>query len=176
MPRGVGDRWALGLRCVLIAVLLLALAKPTVPRLVDRLNVMFLMDVSDSISLAARENAYRFAAQAVSAMQPGDQVGLIVFGEQAVVDQALHPTPKLDRPQATVGGRATNIAQAVQLGLATTPSGHANRFILLSDGRQNAGNAVAVAQAAKDAGADLYYVPAPFIFIQEVVLESIVLP
>src|SRR2546427_9526523 len=46
---------------------------------------------------SARENAYRFAAQAMSAMRPGDQAGLIVFGEQAVVDQPLHATPKLDR-------------------------------------------------------------------------------
>jgi Ca-activated chloride channel homolog len=176
VPRAAGDRWALGLRLGLMALLLIAITKPTVPRMVDRLNVMFLMDVSDSISLAARENAYRFAAQAMSAMRPGDQAGLIVFGEQAVVDQPLHGTGKLDRPQAVVGGRATNIAQALQLGLATTPAGHANRFVLLTDGRQNVGNALAVAQAAKDAGADIYYVPAPVTFTQEVVVESMVLP
>ncbi|PYO56705.1 MAG: hypothetical protein DMD83_13055, partial [Candidatus Rokuibacteriota bacterium] len=176
LPRGLGDRWALGLRCALMAVLLIALLKPTIPRLVDRLNVMFLLDASDSISLAARENAYRFAAQAMSAMRPGDQAGLIVFGEQAVVDQPLHATPKLDRPQAAVGGRATNIAQALQLAMATTPAGQANRFVLLTDGRQNQGNGVAVAQAAKDAGADIYYVPAPLTFDQEVAVESMVLP
>jgi uncharacterized membrane protein len=176
LPRTRGDRWALGLRCALMAVLVIALFKPTVPRLVDRLNVMFLLDQSDSISLAARENAYRFAAQAMSAMRPGDQTGLIVFGEHAVLDQSLHAAAKLDRPQATVGGRATNIAQALQLALASTPAGQANRFVLLSDGRQNQGNAVAVAQAAKDAGADIYYVPAPLTFTQEVVVESMVLP
>ncbi len=175
-PRVLGDRWALGLRCGLLAVLVLALFKPTMPRLVDRLNVMFLLDVSDSISLAARENAYRFAAQATSFMRPGDQAGLILFGEQAVLDQALRASSKLDRPQATVGGRATNIGQALQLALATTPAGQANRFVLLTDGRQNQGNGVAVAQAAKDAGADIYYVPAPLTFTQEVVVESLVLP
>ncbi len=176
LPRGLGDRWALGLRCALMAVLLIALFKPTIPRLVDRLNVMFLLDASDSISLAARENAYRFAAQAVSSMRPGDQAGLIVFGEQAVLDQPLHATPKLDRPQTAVGGRATNIAQALQLGMATTPAGQANRYVVLTDGRQNQGNALSVAQAAKDAGADIYYVPAPLTFTQEVVVESMVLP
>ncbi|HXJ79574.1 MAG TPA: VWA domain-containing protein, partial [Candidatus Methylomirabilis sp.] len=176
LPRVLGDRWALGLRCALLAVLLIALFKPTMPRLVDRLNVMFLLDVSDSISLAARENAYRFAAQATSFMRPGDQSGLILFGEQAVLDQPLHTTPKLDRPLATVSGRATNIGQALQLALATTPNGQANRFVLLTDGRQNQGNGVAVAQAAKDAGADIYYVPAPLTFTQEVVVESLVLP
>jgi hypothetical protein len=176
LPFSPGDRWALGLRCVLLALLLLALGRPTVPRLVDRLNVMFLLDVSDSVSLAARENAYRFAAKAAGAMRPGDQVGLIVFGEEAVLDQPLKTGGLLERPQASVPGRATNVAQALQLALATTPSGHANRFVLLTDGRQNTGNALAVAQAAKDAGADIYYVPAPLTFTQEVVVESLVLP
>ena len=146
------------------------------PRWVDRLNVLFLLDVSDSVSLAARENAFRFAAQAAQSLQPGDQAGLIVFGEEAVVDQPLKPSVKLDRPQVQVGGRGTNLAQALQLALATAPPGHANRFVLLTDGRQNAGNALAVAQAAKDAGADVYYVPAPLTFKQEVVVESMVLP
>jgi Ca-activated chloride channel family protein len=157
-------------------VLVVALARPTVPRWVDRLNVLFLLDVSDSVSLAARENAFRFAAQAAQSLQPGDQAGLIVFGDEAVVDQALKPSSKLDRPQVQVGGRGTNLAQALQLALATAPPGHANRFVLLTDGRQNAGNALAVAQAAKDAGADVYYVPAPLTFKQEVVVESMVLP
>jgi uncharacterized membrane protein len=75
-----------------------------------------------------------------------------------------------------VRGRGTNLAQALQLGLATAPAGQANRFVLLTDGRQNVGNALAVAQAAKDAGADIYYVPAPLTFPQEVVVESMVLP
>src|SRR6185295_1870887 len=176
LPYGHGDRWALGLRCALMAVLLIALFKPTMPRWIDRLNVVFLLDMSDSISLASRENAYRFAAQSVTAMPPGDQVGVIVFGEEAVVDQPLRASNKIDRPQATVGGRGTNLAQALQLALASSPAGQANRFVLLTDGRQNAGNALAVAQAAKDAGADIYYMPAPLTFTQEVVVESMVLP
>ncbi|MCI0547981.1 MAG: VWA domain-containing protein [Candidatus Rokubacteria bacterium] len=176
LPRGLGDRWALGLRCLLLAALVLALTRPTIPRWVDQLNVLYLLDVSDSVSLAARENAYRFAAQSASAMRPGDQVGLIVFGEDAMVDQPLRAVPRLDRPQSKVAGRGTNLAQALQLALASAPPGHANRFVLLSDGRQNAGDAVAVAQAARDAGADIYYVPAPLTFSQEVTVDAMVLP
>ncbi|MBF8287944.1 MAG: VWFA protein, partial [Candidatus Rokubacteria bacterium] len=176
VPHNVGDRWALGLRCVLVAFVLLALVRPTVPRWVDRLNVVFLLDVSDSVSLAARESAFRFAAQSAGGARPGDQAGVIVFGEEAVVAQPIRLGGKIDRPQVQVGGRGTNLAQALQLALATTPPGHANRFVLLSDGRQNAGNALAVAQAAKGAGADIWYVPAPLTFKQEVVVESMLLP
>src|SRR5215467_12219905 len=176
VPANVGDRWALGLRCVLVALVLISLIRPTLPRWVDRLNVIYLLDVSDSVSLAARESAFRFAAQSGNSARTGDQSGVIVFGEEAVVDQPLKPGGKIERPQVQVGGRGTNLAQALQLALATAPPGHANRFVLLSDGRQNIGNALAVAQAAKDAGADIWYVPAPLTFKQEVVAESLLLP
>jgi uncharacterized membrane protein len=176
LPYSWGDRCALALRCLSLAVLVGALSRPTIPRWVDQLNVLFLLDVSDSISLAARENAYRFVAQAATAMQPSDQAGLIVFGSEAVVDQPLKNTPKIDRPQAKVAARGTNLAQALQLALATAPPGHANRFVLLTDGRQNAGNAVAVAQAARDAGVDIHYVPAVLTLSQEVTVDSMVLP
>jgi uncharacterized membrane protein len=143
---------------------------------VDRLNVVFLLDVSESVSLAAREAAYRFAAQALSGMRAGDQAGLIVFGQEAVVDQPLKPAPLLERPRSTVNGRGTDIAQAIQLALATMPPAHANRLVLLSDGHQTVGHALTAAQSAKDAGVDIYSVPLHLTFSQEVVLESLLLP
>ncbi len=157
--------------------LLVALASPTIPRWVDRLNVLFLLDVSDSVSLAARENAYRFAAQAVSAhaaRRPGGPDRCSARTRSSTRRCARRRGSTARRPRSAA--RGTNLAQALQLGLATAPPGHANRFVLLTDGRQNAGNALAVAQAAKDAGADIYYVPAPLTFPQEVVVESMVLP
>src|SRR2546427_10879972 len=56
------------------------------------------------------------------------------------------------------------------------PPGQANRIVMLTDGRQNAGNALAGAQAAKNAGSDIHYVAAPLTFTQEVVAEALVLP
>ncbi|MBI4594358.1 MAG: VWA domain-containing protein, partial [Candidatus Rokubacteria bacterium] len=93
-----------------------------------------------------------------------------------VVDQPLANRSALDRPKGEVPSRGTNIFQAIQLALATLPPGQANRIVMLSDGRQNAGSALAGAQAAKDGPADIYYVPAPLTFEQEVVAESLVLP
>ena len=175
-PSSAGDRWALALRCALIIILCAALLRPTIPRWVDRMNVVFLMDLSDSVSLAARERAYRFVAEAGKFMKSGDRNSVIGFGEQAVVDQPLAGRPAIERPKAQVNGSGTNIFQALQLALAMLPPGQANRIVMLTDGRQNAGNALAGAQAVKDAGADIYYVPAPLTFSQEVVAEAMVLP
>ncbi len=176
LPAAPGDRWALGLRCALLVLLCTTMLKPTLPRWVDRQNVVFLLDHSDSISLAARERAWRFAAEAVKSMRTGDRAGVIVFGDDAVVDQSLGGRTTLDRPRANVNARGTNFFQAIQLALATLPPGQANRIVTLTDARQTTGNALAAAQAAKDAGADIYYVPAPLTFEQEVVAESLVLP
>ncbi|TMQ15221.1 MAG: VWA domain-containing protein [Candidatus Rokuibacteriota bacterium] len=176
LPAGAGDRWALALRGSLVLLLALTLTRPVLPRWVDRQNVVFLLDLSDSVSLAARERAYRFMAESVRHLRSGDRHSVIVFGEEAVVDQPLSNRTGVDRPKAQVGGHGTNIFQAIQLALATLPPGHANRIVMLTDGRQNAGNALAGAQAAKNAGADIYYVAAPLTFTQEVVAESMVLP
>jgi uncharacterized membrane protein len=175
-PPSLPDRWALALRGALVVVLLVTLTRPTMPRWVDRMNVMFVLDLSDSISLVARDRAWRFAADATKAMKSGDRAGVIVFGEHAVVDQALTPRQAVERPKAEVAGSGTNLFQALQLALATLTPGHANRVVLLTDGRQNAGNALAGAQAAKDAHVDIHYVASPLTFSQEVVAESLVLP
>jgi uncharacterized membrane protein len=176
LPSVTGDQWALALRGALVVVLLVTMLRPTLPRWVDRLNVVFLLDHSDSVSLVARERAYRFVSDAVRHLKSGDRHEVIVFGEEAVVDQPLSNRPTVDRPKATVSGRGTNIFQAIQLALATVTPGHANRIVMLTDGRQNAGNALAGAQAAKDSSADIFYVPAPLTFSQEVVAESMLLP
>ncbi len=175
-PAGRGDRWALALRGALLAVLLLALLRPTLPRWVDRLNVVFLLDESDSVSLAAREGAYRFAAEAVRGKRGRDRAGLIVFGKEPLVDQSLSERGVLERPKAQVGGRATNLFQAIELGLGSLPPGEANRLVLLTDGRQNEGDALAAAAAAREQGADIFFVPTPLTFTQEVALESLLLP
>ncbi|PYM07364.1 MAG: hypothetical protein DMD82_05730 [Candidatus Rokuibacteriota bacterium] len=175
-PAARGDRWALALRGALVVVLLLALIRPTMPRWVDRLNVIFLLDESDSVSLAARERAFGIAAAAVKSMKHGDRTGLIVFGQEPLLDQGLSERTSLERPKAQIGGRATNLFQAIHLALASVPPGEANRLVLLSDGRQNVGDALAAAQAAKDSGADIFYVSTPLTFSQEVVLESLILP
>ncbi len=107
LPSGAGDRWALAVRSALVVVLALTLLRPTLPRWVDRQNVVFLLDLSDSVSLAARERAYRFVADAARSMKSADRQSVIVFGEEAVVDQPLSHEEH-GRPAQGPGGRPGN--------------------------------------------------------------------
>ena len=176
LPSRRVDRWALGVRGASVAVLLWALTQPQFTRWLDRQNVFFLLDVSDSVSLAARESGFRFAAGSLPSAQAGDRAGLIVFGADPTLAEPLRAKPAFARPQEAAGPRATNLARAIQLALASFPAGEANRIVLISDGRENAGKAVAAAQAAKDAGVPIYYSPLGMTFAQEVVVEQLLLP
>ena len=72
-------------------------------------------------------------------MKGGDRAGLITFGADPQLAEPLRPTPAFSRPQPPAGGRATNLARAIQLAQASLPRGEANRIVVLSDGRENAG-------------------------------------
>jgi uncharacterized membrane protein len=175
-PSRTSDRWALGSRVVGLALLAWALTQPQFTRWLDRQNVFFVLDMSDSVSLAARETAYRWASSALEAMKGGDRAGLIAFGADPQLAEPLRPAPTFARPQAVAGGRVTNLARALQLAQASLPRGEANRIVVLSDGRENAGKAVVAAQSAKDAGIPIYYSPVGLTFPQEIIVEQLLLP
>ena len=175
-PSRRSDQWALASRGVGLALLVWALTQPQFTRWLDRQNVFFVMDMSDSVSLAARETAYRWVSGALEGMKAGDRAGLIAFGADPQLTEPLRANPAFTRPQPLTAGRATNIARALQLAQASLPRGEANRIVLLSDGRENAGKAVAAAQTAKDAGIPIYYSPVGLTFPQEIVVEQLLLP
>ncbi len=170
------DRWALGIRGASVVVLLWGLTQPQFARWLDRQNVFFLLDMSDSVTLAARETGFRYATSALQGMKSGDRAGLIVFGGDPQLAEPLRQKPTFARPQAPTVTRATNIGRTIQLAPASFPLGEANRIVLISDGQENAGKAVVAAQAAKDVGAPIYFWPLNLTFPQEVVAEQLLLP
>lgn len=181
LPRDREDRMALGLRLVLVLMLCSVFTRPVMSQSLERMNVVFLVDLSDSISQASRERALGFIEAAVKAARPGDQHGVVVFGADAVVDQPLAARTAMAAlgPAAeAINTKGTNIYQAMQLALSMLPSGQTNRIVLASDGRQNGGSAFAGAQALKDAGTDLHYIASPrnASGMQEVVAEELLLP
>lgn len=176
LPADSADRLVLGVRAGMVAMLCAVFFSPSFPQWVDRMNVIFLLDQSDSVSPSARARALQFVQAAVRAANPGDQHGIVVFGADAAVEQALDGRPDVEAPQHAVNSRGTNIFHAIQLGQAMLPAGQSNRIVLVSDGRQTAGNAMEGAQAARAADIDIHYITAPLTLAQEVVAESLQVP
>ena len=175
-PGDLRDRATLGLRAAMMAMLCTVYLGPSFPQWVDRMNVIFLLDHSDSVNPGARARSLQFVQEAVRAGNAEDQHGIVVFGADAAVEKPLGVYPNVESPQKSVDSRGTNIFHALQLGLAMLPTMQSNRIVLVSDGRQTSGNAQEAALAASSAGADIHYIAAPLTLSQEVVAEALLVP
>jgi uncharacterized membrane protein len=148
--------WELGLslllRAAILAGLVLALAGAQLVRPVDAVTTIFLLDGSDSVALSQRARAETFVQGALAAMPNDSQAALVVFGGRAVVERAPSGERTLGQVAGIPGGAATNIQEALQLGLSLAPAEGRQRLVLLSDGGENAGDAQAAARLAAARG------------------------
>ena len=142
------DLASLFLRLALATLLLLALAGARVHRAADRLAVVFLIDVSDSVPPAQQSAAVEYVRQAAAAMGAGDQAAVIVFGADALVEVPISERLELVQIGSDPVRLNTDLAEAMRLGLALFPADTAKRMVILSDGRPTVGDAAEVARLA----------------------------
>jgi uncharacterized membrane protein/Mg-chelatase subunit ChlD len=147
------------LRVLMIALVVLSLSGLSVENATEQVNVMFVLDASDSIGEEAREAALSFIQRALKQMKKGDRAGLIVFGEDASVEFALQPDAAVAKIDSTVLGRATDVGRAVEVALAQFPAVGKKRIVLLTDGNETQGNAQESALVAQSLGVEMWSVP-----------------
>lgn len=159
--RRVRDILSLALRVLLLSLLVFSLAGLQWVRASDELAVVFLLDVSDSVDIHAREQALRFIRAALAGMGPDDRAALVLFGSDALVERPLSQARELGELLSIPATGHTDIGQAVRLGLALLPSTAQRRLVLLSDGQANVLGAETAAQLARAGGVDLHVVSLP---------------
>src|SRR5215212_1023280 len=73
------DVASLVLRTLILLMLVFALAGLQTVQSADKLGVVFLIDVSDSVGQTARESELTYVRDAISHMAPDDLAGVVVF-------------------------------------------------------------------------------------------------
>ncbi|GAB4539312.1 MAG: VWA domain-containing protein [Anaerolineae bacterium] len=147
------------LRAALLALLVLALAGIQVRRRADSLTAVFLLDASDSLPAEERARGEALMREAIQAMPPGDRAAVLVFGQDALVERLASEERTLPALASVPITTRTDIAGALQLGLALFPDEGAKRLVLLSDGRENLGHALAQAELAAAREIELTFIP-----------------
>ncbi|HEX8834377.1 MAG TPA: VWA domain-containing protein, partial [Abditibacteriaceae bacterium] len=170
------NRLALGLRLILLALIVSALAGAQLVRYNRDLAVMFVVDYSDSVGPGAKQQAQSYIEAAVKERKPNDRWGVVVFGRDAYIDLAPGASPTLGKIQTVPPGEFTDIAAAIRLAIASLPDGMQKRLVVLSDGNENLGNAVAEAQIASNNEIAIDVAPLSSPQTHEVLLERLTLP
>jgi Mg-chelatase subunit ChlD len=142
-------------RVSILALLILSVAGMQLVRAVDELAVVFLVDVSDSVSPSWKASALSFVEAALAEMGAHDQAGIVVFGGDALVDRPVSAARELDELFSIPATGHTDVEEAIRLGLALFPGATQKRLVLLSDGQENVGAAEMAARLAAASGVEL---------------------
>jgi len=153
-------RWlALGIRLIVVAAVVLALAGLQWRQPLEGMNVFFLLDRSDSIPSPQQEGARKYVNETVGRKKKEDKAGVLVFGTDAALETSVNERIDVQKITAVVGAERTDIAAAIRLGTAAFPETGQKRLVLLSDGNENIGDAEAALLAAKPLGVTIDVVP-----------------
>lgn len=175
------------LRSLLVVTIAAALAEPTRVQRTDDLAVIALVDTSDSARAYSNLSTLPQSLQsALSSTAPSDLTGIITFdGTPRLLRTPRAGSIEWTLPDPAPGSDRTDIAAAINAALASVPPSAAARILLISDGNQTEGDALAAARAAaarrSTDSADLGPVPIDVFTLSyniqhEVAVESVDVP
>ena len=171
----------LSLRSAVIVLLVLSLAQAQWVRINDRVTVLYVLDQSLSIPEPQRRMMADFVKESVArhrSVHRNDRAGVIVFAKEAAVeyppvDENIQLPSQLETPLDT---SHTNLSGAEIGAVATLPVDSASRVVLVTDGNENLGNALAEAQQLADAGIGIDVVPIRYYGRSDVAVEKLAVP
>jgi len=134
-------RLSLVIRCVLIALLALALMQPSLLRSSSPVATVYLLDVSQSISPNAVQDGLAWIRKIGSG---GGTSRFLAFGANSLAfdtPEALAKVPVSSKPQpGAIDQSKTALAAALNHAARSFPPDHVKHLVLLSDGNGNSGD------------------------------------
>jgi Mg-chelatase subunit ChlD len=171
LPRSLADLpWqqqllSLGFRVAFVAMLALSLARIARTERAEKVCTVFLVDVSDSVTAEAIDDAKHSIDAALAAKKGEDIARVVTFARRprlVEMDAAAKASPPLARHDADASthfGAGTNLQAAVQLACGLFPPGYLRHAVVYSDGVETDGDLLAEATRAQKFGVKLFTVP-----------------
>ena len=157
----------------LIALLLIAAASGFAPTLRDDYRaVVFVADRSASVSDDAR--IARWIGEAIAGKDEGDRAGVVSVGRTAAAERPLTAGGGAPSLRADIDPSYTNLTDGLRLAASMLPEG--GRIVLLSDGRNNAGDAIRQSRLLRPRGIAVDVVPLASRVADDAAVRSLVVP
>ena len=150
------NRGLMLLRAVVFTVIVLALAQLAL-RLPDRAGtVIVVADRSESMPDKAATSEKEIIGLLHKSMGPRDQLGVVAFGREAVVEQSPQ-RGEFSGFNAQVGADHSSLNNAIESALALIPPDGGGRILVLSDGKWTGKDPAAAAARAAGRGVAVDY-------------------
>jgi Mg-chelatase subunit ChlD/uncharacterized membrane protein len=164
------------LRILALAALVVALAGPLAGSNARHTDVVFALDLSSSIARESVAQALDFVNRARESAAA--RIGLVVFGADASVESLVRSGAEPSREIAARVERAgTDIGRAIEVAVGAFPARSHRRIVLLTDGRENLGDARSAAAVARSLGVEIDTVALERSSLQkEIYVEGVTVP
>ncbi len=144
------------LRVLALAALVVAAAGPLAGSYPRHTDVVFALDLSSSIARESVAEALDFINRA---RESPARIGLVVFGADAAVESLVRSGAEPVREiTAQVERAGTDIGRAIEVAVGAFRDAAQRRIVLLTDGRENLGDARSAAAVARSLGVEIHTV------------------
>jgi uncharacterized membrane protein len=168
-------RLAMALRITILLALIFSLAGTRLQIPQSHQAVIVVADLSAS-DYGQRSAVQTFINDAATHRPSGDALGVVDVGRQPVVEQPVAMPSGFSGFQSSVDGQYTNLGGGLDLANALLPGGYQHRVVMLSDGQQNVGDAIASARLLRSQGVRVDVVPVHAPGGAEVLVEDVTVP
>ncbi|HEV3232460.1 MAG TPA: VWA domain-containing protein [Candidatus Dormibacteraeota bacterium] len=168
-------RLALGVRLAMLLALVLALSGLAVTSPPRGQTLVVLADRSASVTAAADQERQAVTAL-IAALRGEDRLGVVSFGRDPVVEAPPDHQPAFSDFSGTPNVNYTNVENALRLGASLLPPDQRRHLLLVSDGRQNIGDALAEARLLRGQGTRVDVLPLKLDQGPEVYVDSLRVP
>jgi Ca-activated chloride channel family protein len=172
-------RLAGSLRSAIVVLLALALMRPVLQRSGQWMSVIYLLDVSQSISPPAIQSSIEWIQKANEAGRP-DHARFVPFAGNSVLLETIDQLKTVQVSNRSLTGSidqsGTDIEDAVDRALRSFAPHHLKRLVLVTDGNENSGHVSKLLQRLKQERVHVYTVPTQARMNRDVWVESIMAP
>jgi len=163
-------------RALVVLLLAAILAEPVLTQKHDQITLIALIDRSQSVPEPLGQAALNYLSQAVARRRPEDRLAVIDVAEAAVIEKLASTDTEIRRRSTSLAGDQTNLAAAVQMGLAIAPPGSAVRMLVASDGNETTGDLREAARVTAANHIPVDVLPLRYHHDHEVVFDRLVSP
>lgn len=162
-------------RIAVVVILIFSLLGIEIKTTTKQTTTLFLTDISQSMK-NNESSVIEFIQNSLEYKGDNDSVGLVSFGEYAVMDRQISDKIENIVFSQNIEGDFTDIEKALRLSSAVFPEDTLKRIVLISDGQENLGNALQQAKLLKENNIQIDVYPIKNNILSEVQVSEVSVP
>ena len=164
------------IRSILIVILAISLARPSIVDRGENVTLMIVADVSRSIPRELQRESGRFLERVAAAKRDeDDRIGVVTVAEESEIRQTPDSNSIIQLDHAG-DLAATDLAGAMRTAISLLPTDTANRVLLVSDGNETESNLLEAIELARASNIPVDVLPIEYEYGSEIVFEQLRAP